>query len=106
MTFTKGSAYMNISIFIYTQSEEYAIIKMREVTNKLGISDEYSYSIEPYWKFPDMYEAGVETKCLLNCESLQGIADIWEDFSDHVLTTDTINDNVIKWFICSRYLTQ
>jgi len=57
---------MNISIFIYTPSEEYAIIKMKEVINKLEISDEYSYSVEPYWKFSDMFEAVVQSQSSLN----------------------------------------
>ena len=87
---------MNISIFIYTQSEEYAIIKMREVTNKLGISDEYSYSVEPYWKFSDMYKAVVQSQSSLKRECLQSIADIWEDYSDDILTSDTITGNVIR----------
>lgn len=69
---------------------------MREVIYKLGVFDKFTYSVEPYWKFSDMYLSVVETQCRLKREYLQSIANIWEDYSDDILTSDTINGNVIK----------
>lgn len=71
-------------------------MKMKDVINKLGVFDEYTYLVEPYWKFSDMYVAVVETQCQFKCECLQSIADIWKDYSDDILTSDTINGNVIR----------
>ena len=48
---------INISIYVYATNDQYTIMKMKEVLQKLEISDEYTYTVEPYWKFSDMFEA-------------------------------------------------
>ena len=65
---------------------------------KLRICDEYTCSIEPYWKFPDMFLSVVESRCniLPKDQQLQLIADKWKKYSEFILTSDTIVDNTIK----------
>lgn len=69
-------------------------MKMKEVLNKLEISNEYTYIVEPYWKFSDMYKAIVETECRLNRDCLQSIANTWHESPIDIFTSDTIDGNV------------
>lgn len=87
---------INISIYVYATNDQYTIMKMKEVLQKLEISDEYTYTVEPYWKFSDMFEAVVQTQCQLNRDCLQSIADIWIEHPIDILTTDTIDGNALK----------
>ena len=87
---------MIINTFIYTTDEQTAIDKTKEILSLLEIKDIVSISSELYWKFSDMYKAVVQSQSSLKRECLQSIADICEDYSDDILTSDTITGNVIR----------
>ena len=65
---------------------------------KLGIFDKFRFTIEPYWKYEDMVVSIVEidSNNIPKDEQLNLIAEKWEKYSKSIITSETINENIIK----------
>ncbi len=85
------------SVFVYTQDGNYAEQVFREVMRRLSLTVAGACTVEPYWKFSDMYvvSATLVSGGLPTEEQRRTVAERWERTPSFVLTSDTIIDNVI-----------
>ncbi len=88
---------MTASVFVYTQDGNYAEQVFREVMRRLALTSVGDCTVEPYWKFSEMYvvSATISPERQPTEEQLQTVAERWERTPSFVLTSDTIIDNVI-----------
>lgn len=88
---------MTASVFVYAQDGDYAGQVFREVMRRLALTTVDDCTVEPYWKFPEMYvvSATLSPERQPSEEQLQTVADRWERTPSFVLTSDTIIHNVI-----------